>query len=203
MVFVVDLDETICDTDAYSEYYINKFIKDNKLPFKQVAKVVRFAEKKFDWDLETALNWYKQYGDKMMLEFPAKPNAIKLINALYDMGHKIIISTARANDWHTNPEEVTYKWLENNNLKYNKIYIGRNDKEKICEQEHANVFIDDDIKITGNVAEHFNNKNFKCTAFLMSTDYNKTLQSSPNVKRIDSFKDFANKLKEFGININL
>ncbi len=37
----------------------------------------------------------------------------------------------------------------------------------------------------------------------MSTDYNKTLQSSPNVKRIDSFKDFANKLKEFGININL
>ena len=53
------------------------------------------------------------------------------------------------------------------------------------------------------MAEHFNNKNFKCTAFLMSTDYNKTLQSSPNVKRIDSFKDFANKLKEFGININL
>ena len=85
MVFVFDLDDTICDTDVYSEYYINKFIKDNKLPFKQVAKVVRFAEKKFDWDLETALNWYKQYGDKMMLEFPAKPNAIKLINALYDM----------------------------------------------------------------------------------------------------------------------
>ena len=77
MVFVFDLDDTICDTDAYSEYYINKFIKDNKLPFKQVAKVVRFAEKKFDWDLETALNWYKQYGDKMRLEFPEKQNEKK------------------------------------------------------------------------------------------------------------------------------
>ena len=204
MVFVFDLDDTVCETDAYSEYYIKKFIKDNKLPYKQVASVVRFAEKKFDWDTETALKWYKTYGDQMMKEFPCKPDAIKVINALYDMGHTIVFATARANDWHTDPEGLTYEWLKNNGIKYSKIYIGRVDKEKICEDEHADIFIDDDIKITGRVAEHFaDGKTKKCKSFLMTTNYNKPLEIANGVERVSGFADFAIRLKEFGININL
>lgn len=204
MVFVFDLDDTVCETDAYSEYYIKKFIEDNKLPYKQVASVVRFAEKKFDWDTETALNWYKAYGDQMMLEFPCKPNAVEVINSLFDMGHTIIIATARATDWHTDPEGLTYQWLKDNGIKYSKVYIGRVDKEKICEENHADVFIDDDIKITGKVAEHFKeNGKQKCKPFLITTDYNKTLDKSNGVERVSNFADFASRLKEFGININL
>ena len=46
MVFVFDLDDTLSETDAYSEKYINEFMKKNNLPYKQIAKDVRFAEKK-------------------------------------------------------------------------------------------------------------------------------------------------------------
>lgn len=59
MVFVFDLDDTICDTDKYSEKYIRKYIAKHKLPYKQIATNVRFAEKKFDWDIETALRCIK------------------------------------------------------------------------------------------------------------------------------------------------
>ena len=55
MVFVFDLDDTLSETDLYSEKYISEFINKNNLPYKQIAKDVRFAERKFDWSTETAL----------------------------------------------------------------------------------------------------------------------------------------------------
>ena len=192
MVIVFDLDDTVVDTDSYSEKYILNFIKENDLPYKLVNKVARFAEKKFDWDNETALNWYKEYGDNMMLEFPLREGAKEVINELYDLGHTIVIATARATDWHKDPEGITKRWLENNGLKYSKLYIGRIDKEKICEEENADVFIDDDMKITNRVAEYFNKTGGK--ACLFNTDYNKELDVSSSVIRVNNFNEFKQKV---------
>lgn len=193
MVFVFDLDDTICETDGYSEFYIKKFFAEHNLPYRQIASDVRFAESKFDWDRETALKWYKTYGDEMMLEFPCKKNAVRCINVLKESGHRIVIATARATDWHTKPEEITLKWLEKVGLKYDKIYIGRIDKEKICEEENADVFIDDDIKITQRVAEYFDGKKDK-HCFLMTTNYNKNLEVSENAERVLDVADMLKKL---------
>ena len=195
MIFVFDLDDTVCETDSYSEKYILNFFRENKWPYKQIATTVRYAEKKFDWDHDIALKWYKEYGDQMMLEFPCKPNAISTINSLYESGHTIIIATARATDWHTNPEEITRKWLKNNGIKYNKLYIGRFDKEEICKEVNADIFIDDDINITERVANYFNTSPNKRT-FLMNTDYNKSLKESENVIRVKDFKDFLIKIEK-------
>ena len=203
MIFVFDLDDTVCDTDKYSEYYIRDFFLTHNLNYKQIVKDTRFAEEKFDWDRETALNWYKEYGDEMMLYFPCKPNAIEVINKLHDLGHKVVIATARARDWHNDPEEVTISWLKNNNIKYDDIYIGRIDKEKICEEVNANIFIDDDIKITSRVAKYFKDNNVNGKSFLMTTSYNKDLQVGDGVIRVTDFKDFARKLKNIGIDIYL
>ena len=203
MIFVFDLDDTVCDTDAYSEKYILDFINKNNLPYNFIKKEARFAEMKFDWSETEALKWYKTYGDQMMLEFPAKPEALETINALFDAGHTIIIATARATDWHTNPIEITYEWLKQNNVKYTKIYTGRVDKEAICLDEKADFFIDDDIKITGRVAltthisTTFNEKG--CKPLLMSTNYNKTLEVPNGVTRIKDFKHFKEYLKELNV----
>lgn len=197
MIFVFDLDDTICETDSYSEKYISEFFKANNLPYKKIASCTRFAEKKFDWDTQTALNWYKEHGDKMMEEFPCKKDAVETINNLYDNGHTIIFATARANDWHKDPEKATLNWLKKTKIKYNKLYIGRVDKETICEEENADIFIDDDIKITQKVAEYFKSTNSKQKkVFLMTTNYNKTLEPSPFVTRVLNFKDFINKINK-------
>ena len=194
MIFVVDLDDTVCETNEYSEFYIKKFIEENNLPYSFIQSKSRFAEGKFDWDKDTALKWYKTYGDQMMLEFPCRKYAVETINKLFDEGHTIIIATARANDWHSNPEETTLKWLENVGLKYNKIYIGRVDKEKICEEENADVFIDDDLQLTSRVADYFANSSKK--VYLMTTDYNKDLQHEEGIVRVNNFVDIYDDLRK-------
>lgn len=192
MIFVFDLDDTICDTDSYSEKFILAFFNENKLPYKQIDTNTRFAEAKFDWDTETALKWYKTYGDDMMLHFPCKPHTVNVINDLYQKGHIIIIATARATDWHSNPEEITKKWLSNNKIKYHKLYIGRVDKEMICKEENADVFVDDDIKITTRVANH----NLDTKVFLATTNYNRNLEIPSSIKRIENFQDMISLICE-------
>lgn len=198
MVFVFDLDDTVCDTNGYSEKYISDFFEKHNLPYTKVANETRFAEAKFSWNMETALEWYKTYGDEMMLHFPCVPNAIETINSLHDSGHKIVIATARATDWHTKPEEITFAWLEKIGLKYDKIYIGRVDKENICKEENADVFIDDDLKITERVAQMFAGMQNKHT-LLSTTDYNKNLHTPEGVCRIKDFEEFA---KKFNVSLS-
>ena len=200
MRFVFDLDDTVCDTDSYSEEYILNFISENNLPYKKIANSVRFAERKFDWDMEYALNWYKEYGDEMMLNFPCKIGAKELINELYDLGHRIVIATARSDDWHKEPVSVTNEWLKKEGIRYHKLYVGRIDKEKICEDEGANFFIDDDIKITKRVADYFR----ECSdrfgkSFIMNTLYNSSLEIDENVCRVHDFFEFKDILRNFGI----
>lgn len=191
MVFVFDIDDTLCDTDGYSEKYILEFIAKNNLNIKQNAKVVRFAEMKFDWTEEEALAWYKTYGDQMALEFPLKPNAKETVNALHDMGHTIVLATARATDWHVEPERITLEWLDKNGIKYDKIYLGRVDKEQICIDENADVFVDDDIKICTKVLVHTKTK-----AYLTKTDFNSTFEKPAGLETIENLAQLLEKEEE-------
>ncbi|MBE7073491.1 MAG: hypothetical protein E7379_00085 [Clostridiales bacterium] len=196
MTFVFDLDDTVCDTDDYSQKYIWNFIKEHNLPFHKTNANTRFAEGKFDWSKKIALTWYKIYGDEMMLEFPCKKGAVDFINSLFDNGHKIVIATARATDWHTTPVLVTKLWLAKNKIKYHKLYTGRIDKEKICEIEQADFFFDDDLKITANVATHFKNHSHPCQALLATTEFNKDLQPGEGVQRILDFNHYKHYIND-------
>ncbi len=198
MILVFDLDDTVTETDKYSEYYISKFFKENNLPYKKVCSTVRYAEKKFNWSKDEALKWYKTYGDEMMLNFPLKEFAKEAINELYDLGHTIVIATARSDDWHSDPKGVTLKWLENNDIRYHKLFVGRSDKEEICKEVNADVFLDDDVTITSRVAEYFKSIN-KGTSCLMSSDYNINEEVGENIIRVKDFKSFFQMVCKEGI----
>ena len=137
----------------------------------------------------------------MALLFPCKPFAVEFINSLYDQGHRIIIATARDIDWHTNPVALTKLWLAKNKIKHTKLYTKRIDKELICEEENADFFIDDDLKTTARVAEHFKNIGRNCKSMLMTSEYNNNKELPEGVTRILDFYDFAEKLKEYDIDV--
>ena len=189
MVFVFDLDDTICETNDYSVKYINNFIRDYGLPYKQVETKSRFAEQQFNWSTDVANSWYKAFGDDMMQEFPCKPGAKEFLEYLHDEGHQIVICTARANDWHCDPEFITKQWLKENGIPYDKLYIGRADKETVCREVNADIFVDDDIKISTRVANYFlaNKPNAKC--FLMTSKYNKGKEKPICITRVDTFNE--------------
>ena len=194
MNFIFDIDDTLCDTDGYSEKFILEFFKNNNLPYKQIAKDVRYAEQKFDWSFDDAISWYKTYGDTMFPNFPCTPKAIETINHLHSLGHKIIIATARSTNWHSEPEKYTYKWLEINKIYYDKIYFSVFDKENICKQENADVLIDDDLDITAKVAKDFEGQPNKFV-FLKTTNYNKLFDTPNNVIRINTIDEILNYIK--------
>lgn len=202
MTFIFDIDDTICDTDGYSEKYIENFFIQHKIPYKKTGKQTRFAEAKFDWTEEEAIKWYKVYGDEMALEFPCKEGAKELINSLYDQGHRIVIATARETVWHNTPVLVTKLWLQKNKIKYSKLYTGRIDKELICEDEKADFFMDDDLKITAKVASHFSGKDHVCHSLLASTAFNQDKQAGEGVVRINSFAHLEKYLQKLGITPN-
>ena len=124
-------------------------------------------------------------------------NYADLLQSIYNNGHTIIIATARDNVWHSDPENITKQWLDNNKIPYHKLYIGRVDKENICEIENADVFIDDDIEITSRVANKISN----IKVFLSQTDYNQTLTTPKNVKQIKNLSDLSSllNLPEFNL----
>lgn len=195
MKIVFDLDDTVCMTNEYSDYYILKYIKDNNLKIEKIRDVSRFADGKYDWNEEQAKNWYRKNGDKMMSEFPCKPKAIEIINYLKDKGHTISIVTARSSDWHIDPVKVSIEWLKKNNIKYSEICFGRNDKENVCKEINADVFVDDDLEITKNVAKVFAGQNNKAV-FLMNSDYNNQFKEAEGVIRINNFDELLEKLTE-------
>lgn len=192
MIFVFDLDDTVCDSDAYSEECIANFIKENNLPYKKVRDNTRFADEKFDWDQETSRKWYKIYGDEMMLHFPCKKNTKEVIGKLRELGHKVIFATARSTEWHKDPEGISRQWLENNNISYDKLIVGRFDKELVCKEENADVFVDDDIKITTNVA----NFGINTKVFLANTKHNSTLKTPNKVTRLYDFTELLELIDE-------
>ncbi len=50
-----------------------------------------------------------------------KENAIETVNKLFDLGHTIIIYTART--WME--FEMTTDWLKKNNIKYHQLFMGK------------------------------------------------------------------------------
>ena len=198
MVFVFDLDDTISLTDRYSEMYINEFFINYKFRYKQIAKQARFAEQLFDWDDETARFWYKEFGDEMMLEFPAKAGAVSTINGLHDAGHRIVIATKRSKTWHTDPVGVTKRWLRDIGIKYDKLYIGDIDKLQVCDKECADVFVDDDLTEVKTILKLLGGTGTR--VFLASSDYNKTKPTPLGVERLDRMNDLPKKL---GLNDDL
>ena len=192
MKIAFDLDDTLCMTDEYSEYYITKFIEENNLPIKKIREIARYSDGKYDWDFEYAKKWFKTYGDEMMLQFPSKQYAVEVIKELRKRGHKIAIITARADDWHREPEQTSIKWLEKNDIEYDELFFGRADKEAICKDIDVDIFVDDDLDITENVAKMFSGSNKK--VFLMNSAWNENFPEPEGVIRIHNLKELLENL---------
>lgn len=193
MIFIFDIDETISETSECGKEYMRKYFENNNLLYKSKKENYKYPEDQFDWTYEEAHEWYKENGDKMLLSFSCFDGAVETINKLYEAGHEIIFATARSTDWYVTPVESTRKWLKINNIKYNKLYTGRVDKEKICEMENANIFVDDNLETCLRVAEYF--KGTKNKVFLMSAGNENVNDLPENVIKIDFVKEIIKILK--------
>lgn len=69
----------------------------------------------------------------------------EIIRLLHLNGNKIIIITARDEEFHDDPYKQSEVWLKKNNIYYDKLIVNARKKGEICKQENIDLFIDDNI----------------------------------------------------------
>lgn len=151
MVLGIDIDDTITETTITGNKYITKFDSSyqdyHNLP----------QNKYYDF-----LNLYLQDIVKNNI---LKDGVKEAFNYFKSIGCKIIIITARNDIYTPNVKKLTKEFLDNNNIRYDKLLfndINNNDKSKLALDNHVDLFIDDKEIVLDKIAEA---SNIECIRF--------------------------------------
>lgn len=149
----------------------------------------------FLWSNEVAHELWNKFGNELYVKSSTRKFASEVIKKLKDENNEIFIITARKNndEWfppelRENTEEVTIKWLEENEIIYDKICFDSKDKAKVCRELGIDIMIEDDPKNIDMLTETTN-------VLIFDTLYNR-LDKYKEVTRAYSWYDVYNKLSE-------
>ncbi len=100
---------------------------------------------KFQFTYEELKYFLKNIQEEITNRAKPRKNAVETIKKLRSDGHKIIIITARDNEFHDNPYLLSKNWLDKNNIEYDKIIVNAREKGTVCKNENVDLFIDDQL----------------------------------------------------------
>lgn len=180
----IDIDDTMADTFEYLMPYIAEFfnvdikhLKDNNISYNNLPKEMK----------ERELEFAKKYYDKIIPNTPFKPKVAEYIDKIKELGHEIVVITARDKTLYTDEYKTTIEELKNNNIQYDKL-ICDFDKAKVCKIEKIELFIDDSINNCKKVKE------LGIETILFSSKSN--INNKTNLNRVYNWKDIYEKIKE-------
>lgn len=125
---------------------MENYIKKNNLPYKLVNAESNLFEEVFDWSKEDFNKFWFSTIDEELEKIECKPFAKETIKNLRNKGHKIFIITARNSIWHKDPYKLSYDWLIKNEIEFDKLIIGQEEKVSSCLENKIDIFIDDHEK---------------------------------------------------------
>ena len=143
MVIGIDVDDTICSTNERIIVEADKYDKEilNGSGVKDVT-AYEFT-KMMGWEEGMKGKFFKDRLEYIMKNAEIKEGAKEIINKLHDEGNKIIFISFRKGKYIKDPYALTKKWLDDNNVKYDKIYVDTGNKVDECIKENVTLFIDD------------------------------------------------------------
>lgn len=178
MTIGIDVDDTITDTyESFiqlvgMEYHVNI----NEL----YKKKMRYEDFENNPSYPNFNEFIKQSYDAFAPIVNIKKDAVEVINKLHDEGHKIIIITARDNDYYTNAYQTTYDYLKNNYVKFDKLIVNSHKKGKDAKKEGVELFIDDALKHCLNASNH------QIDTIQFASSFN---QTDPKIKVMDNWHE--------------
>ncbi len=143
MVIGIDMDDTICSTNELIIVEADKYDKEvlGGTGVKDVD-AYEFSDM-LGWEKDMKGQFFSDRLEYIMANAKIKPGAKEVINKLHDEGAKIIIITFRKAKYLTDPYQLTKDWLDENGVKYDKIYADTGSKVDECLDNKVNLFIDD------------------------------------------------------------
>ncbi len=148
----IDIDNTITEVqdelnNAAYEYAVKlgKNINSAENALEDIKNNGDLYKKKFEFNYEELKYFLKNIQEEITNKAKPRINAVETINRLRKEGHKIFIITARDREFHDNPYLLSKKWLDKNNIEYDKLIVNARKKGIICKKENIDLFIDDQL----------------------------------------------------------
>ena len=115
-------------------------------------------EEQFELSDEENYKFWKEYIFDLMVSIPTRPYAAKVLGLLKEMGHEIVILTARDNRFLTNQYENTMnfyveEWLTKNGIPYDEIIAGAGRKKEKCQKNKIDIMIEDKASNVKDISE--------------------------------------------------
>ena len=154
MKIAIDIDDTIAETTNYLMPLALKFNKEVLNKDNNIDNFFTFP-KCFKWTEEELKKFCNEVFEKEVMNIPIIEDSNKYINLLKD-SNEIIIASSRNETQLSKPYEFTKNWLEKNNFKFNKLYVGIKYKDEIIKKENIDVFIDNSIGQCTYIKDHNN-----------------------------------------------
>jgi len=173
----IDIDNTITEVqeelnNAAYEYAVKlgKNINNAENPLEDIKNNGDVYKKKFEFNYEELKYFLKNIQEEITNKAKPRVDSVEIIKKLREDGHKIFIITARDSEFHDDPYILSKKWLDKNNIEYDKLIVNAREKGIVCKNENIDVFIDDQlnncldvskegIKVIRISNENSNNKN--------------------------------------------
>ena len=184
----IDIDDTISETFEtllpYSQKYtIEDLKRQSNISIDGDCTNHLYIENANGWnDIETRNFWERYYGD-ILKNVNIKKFAPEVINKLKQNGHNIYLITARWDIPNSDIKKITEKWLADNNIVYDRMFMGAEEKLKLVKENNVDIFIDDSFNNCKDVVENTNSK-----VYLMTTMVNEKLKHK-DIKRVYSWPE--------------
>lgn len=189
----IDIDDTISNTYETFLPYMKKFVEQDlnrKLDLNLSSRIDYYnIIEKYGVSEEEARIFWVNYYVSILESVKPKKSSVEIVNRLKEKGNKIFLITARFDDGIVDVKAITKKWLEQNDIKYDKLIINSHNKLEIAKQEEIDIFIDDSIRN----CEMISSGNIKTYMFL--TDNNNYYENK-KIEKVSSWDEFYEKIKE-------
>ena len=143
MVLGIDIDDTICSTNELIIEEADKYDKEILGGSGVKDETAYEFTRMMGWPEGMKGQFFGDRLEHIMSNSPLKPHAREVINKLHDEGVKIIFISFRKDKYLADPYKMTEKWLKDNDIKYDKLYVNTGTKEDECLENNVTLFIDD------------------------------------------------------------
>lgn len=178
----IDIDDVITNSSETIEEYVMKDSNSKKL--QEHMKEIMKGNPSDPDVISFCMKIYLEAFQKVTL----KDNAKRVIQNLLDNGNEIYLITARGEnlEFFKGSEELTKNFLEDNNIKYNKIIFNAVNKAQLCVDNQIDLMIDDSIEHCEDI------KNIGIKSIVFTSNVNKNTFTT--VERVDNWLELEEKI---------
>ena len=188
----IDIDDTLSQLYMLAKEELKNYMIEKNFNYKVINENPYHFTDIYDWSKQEKDDfWWEKYLTIINNAQPQE-NVSQVTKQLKADGHNIYIITARSHQFHHDPYQESYDWLQKNNIYFDELIVNCADKSQICKEKQIDVLIDDhptNVEVVLNAG---------INSWLFSAVHNLNYNNE-NVKRFNNWNEIYESIKQINI----